>query len=302
MAVFFGRREKRDAFPYPFIPSNADSGSVSIRRVNLTRADGALQKVAIFASVNLLASITSMLPFNVFSGTGSNKRARPIPSWMADIGGQGHGTSDFLWQVVYCWGLRGNVVGRVVDRNPINGQPIVIDLAHPDDVSNTQDPSDPSVTTWRIHGKEVPNKDIWHRRVYPTPGTTLGLSPIALHAVTIGQGLYAQNFGAQWFLDGAHPSAILSNEGAQTSDQTTAKTVKDRFLAAVRGTREPVVLGGGWKYQQIQIAPGESQFLETQRYTAADPLLAALRTRLDEETALRARKGSHRHDSPAPDV
>jgi HK97 family phage portal protein len=47
---------------------------------------------------------------------------------------------------------------------------------------------------------------------------------------------------------------------------TEAKTVKERFLAAVHGTREPVVLGGGWDYKQIQIAANESQFLDTMKY------------------------------------
>jgi HK97 family phage portal protein len=41
-------------------------------------------------------------------------------------------------------------------------------------------------------------------------------------------------------------------------------------MAAIHGRREPAVLGGGWKYQQIQISPNESQFLETNNYTAAE--------------------------------
>jgi phage portal protein BeeE len=52
-------------------------------------------------------------------------------------------------------------------------------------------------------------------------------------------------------------------------DQTQAKVAKERFLAALRGTREPVVLGKGWKYQQVQVSPEESQFLATQGYTEA---------------------------------
>lgn len=270
MPIFTGGVERRDAFPYPAIPSNAQAGSSTIRSVSLTRADSALQKVAIWASVNLLASITSMLPFNVYRGAGADKQPVTIPRWLVDLGGEGHGTSDFLWQVVYCWGLRGNVVGQIVDRDPITGLPRSIDLKHPDLVQVVEDPTDRTKAAWRINGKTVPANQIWHRRVYPTPGRTLGLSPIAMHATTISEGLYAQNFGAQWFLDGAHPSSILTNDKSDEIDQITARTVKDRFLAAVRGSREPVVLGNGWKYQQIQIAAGESQFLETQRYTAAE--------------------------------
>jgi HK97 family phage portal protein len=265
----FSAAEKRDAFPYPVIPPNASAGSSSVRSVSLTRADAALQKVAIFASVNLLASLASMLPLKVYRGTGEAKQTIPTPKWLLDLGGQGHGTDDFLWQFMYCWGLRGNAMGIIVDRDPQTGSPRTIDLQHPDDVS-TQIGPDGIAIEWRIRGKAVPTRDVWHKRVYPTPGRTLGLSPIALHATTIQQGLYAQNFGAQWFLDGAHPSSILTNKNAREIDQTTAKTVKERFLAAVRGTREPVVLGSGWEYQQIQINPGESQFLETQGFTSAE--------------------------------
>lgn len=271
MGIFFNTSERRDAFPYPAIPPNAQAGSSgSVRSVSLARADAAMQKVAIFASVNLIASIASMLPINVFRGTGSNKTPLTPPKWLLDLGGQGHGTSDFLWQAMYSGCLRGNVIGRVVERNPQTGQPVTIDLQHPDDVAVQPCKDDPGGVEWRVRGTLVPTRDIWHRRIYPAPGRTLGLSPIALHAVTISEGLYAQNFGAQWFLDGAHPSAILTNDGAKEISQGDATTVKQRFIAAVRGTREPVVLAGGWKYQQIQIAAGESQFLETQGFTSAE--------------------------------
>lgn len=260
--------ERRDAFPYPVIPPNSEAGAVSVRRVSLSRADSAMQKVAIWAAVNLIASIGEMLPFNVYRGVGADRQRITTPSWLLDLGGKGYGTGDFIWQTLYCWGLRGNVYGVPVERDPRTGQPTTIDLAHPDDVQFVQDSTDPTKGKWMIRGKDAP--DVWHQRCYPTPGRVTGLSPIAMHAVTIAQGLYAQNFGAQWFLDGAHPSAILTNDKASEIDQSTATTVKQRFLAAVRGTREPVVLGGGWKYEQIQIAPAESQFLETQNLTSAE--------------------------------
>lgn len=268
----FTRTERRDAFPYPAIPPNSAAGSVSLRSVSLSRADAAMQKVAIYSSVDLIASLTAELfeSGGVFRGTGVDKAKITTPKWLLDIGGQGHGTGDWLWQLLYCWGLRGNGVGRTLERDPVSGQPRLIDLYHPDDVSVIQNVNDPNTVTWTVRGKEIPTRDVFHRRVNPVPGRTLGLSPIAMHAVTISQGLYAQNFGAQWFLDGAHPSAILTNDRATEIDQTTATTVKQRFLAAVRGTREPVVLGNGWKYEAIQIAPGESQFLETQKFTSAE--------------------------------
>jgi phage portal protein BeeE len=44
------------------------------------------------------------------------------------------------------------------------------------------------------------------------------------------------------------------------------RKAKDRFLASLFGSREPVVLGKGWKYEALQVTPEESQFLGTQNY------------------------------------
>jgi HK97 family phage portal protein len=93
------------------------------------------------------------------------------------------------------------------------------------------------------------------------------MSPIAQHALTIGTGIQALQFGYDWFNDGAHPSSLLTTEGNLKSEQ--ASEAKRRFVASIRG-REPAVLGNGWKYQTIQIAPNESQFLETNGYTSAE--------------------------------
>ena len=271
MSVFFGgsNTERRDAFPVPPIPPNSLAGGNSIRRVDLTDAESAMRKVAVFSAVNLLASIAGSLPMKVIRGEGKDRVKITTPSWLLDLGGTGHGTGDFIYQMVYSWGLRGNVVGLAGARDPRTGQPTLIDLQHPDDVKIQVLSEGPP--KWRIRGKEITdNSSVWHKRRYPVPGRIMGLSPIELHATTIGLGLAAMNFGAQWFADGAHPSSILTNDRVTQIDKSTATAVKERFMNAVRGTREPVVLGGGWKYQQIQIAPGESQFLETQKYTAAE--------------------------------
>ncbi len=97
----------------------------------------------------------------------------------------------------------------------------------------------------------------------------MGLSPISYLQTTLGLQATATRFGLQWFRDGAHPNALLMNSESQMSPEQ-AQTAKDRFLAALRGTREPVVLGKGWDYKALQIAPEESQFLETQNWSSAE--------------------------------
>ena len=76
-------------------------------------------------------------------------------------------------------------------------------------------------------------------------------------------GLNAEDFGNSFFEDGAHPTSLLTNDSQDEFSQEDAQTVKQKFMAAVHGSREPALLTGGWKYQAIQVNPTDSQFLGT---------------------------------------
>ncbi|MFF3643384.1 phage portal protein [Streptomyces sp. NPDC002564] len=264
MSFLLGRREQRGR-PTPFveqpIPPNSMQGG-GFARVDLSRTEASLQKLSVWACVNLVATIAETMPLQYFPRP---RESAPLPSWLADPGGDGHGLPDWTSQYVYSSMLRGNVYGIAAERDRLRGTPTQIALQHPDLV---QPYLEGGVVQWRANGTEVPEGDMWHRRYHPVPGRVLGLSPIELQALTIGTGISSLRFGASWFQDGGHPSAILSSE--QSLDPKQAATAKNRFMAAVFGRREPVVLGNGWKYQAIQIAPNESQFLETNGYTSAE--------------------------------
>jgi HK97 family phage portal protein len=119
-----------------------------------------------------------------------------------------------------------------------------------------------------VGGKIAPRQDlIVHDRVNPIPGRVLGMSPIQEHATAIGTSLAASKFGSQFFRDGAHPSALLTNTDAIDAEQ--AAVAKSRWLANFNGSREPAVLGKGWDYKPISITPEESQFLQTQGFSEA---------------------------------
>lgn len=260
-----GRRERRGVtFPSPPIPRNSELG-LGFSRIDLTATEASLQKISVWACVNLIATMAEVMPLSMYIGDDNNPAK--MPGWLADLGGDGHGTPDWLWQYVYSAMLRGNDVGLVGARDSRMGTPTQIVLQHPDLVRVRQDRTTGAVE-WRINGQHVDTDQVWHRRVHPVPGQVMGLSPIEMHALTIGTGIAALRFGASWFEDGAHPSGVLSSE--QRLDQGQAATAKQRFLEALRGRREPVVLGGGWKWAPIQIAPEESQFLETNQYTGTE--------------------------------
>lgn len=272
MSFLFGRPERRAASLSMFtdtsvIPPPSQAGTSP----QLSGMEASLQKVAVWACVNLCATMAEVMPLQTFTGDGPTRQKLPLTTWMADLGGDGHGLPDWLYQLVLSLMLRGNAYGLVpaAMRDQRMGTPTMIQLQHPDKVHPYVPPPPLDATPqWYVNGQQVPTSQMWHRRVHPIPGRLLGASPIEMHALTLGLSLSAMRFGARWFEDGAHPSAVLSTDAR--IDEKQARTAKERFLGAIRGTREPVVLGGGWKYSAIQIAPNESQFLETNQYTSAE--------------------------------
>lgn len=268
MSLFFREQSRRDWTEPPPIPLNSEVGRFGASRtVNLSSTESSMQKIAVAASVNLLANIVSMLPLKSYSGSGDVARQISTPKWMLDLAGDGHGTPDWLKQVIYSGGLRGNVYGLVAERDPNSGAPRQLPLQHPDDVSVRRD-SD-GRAEWYVNGTRVDSSRIWHRRWLPVPGSIRGASPIARHALTIGTGLAAEQFGAQFFTDGGHPTALFQNT-KQKLDPTQTATIKARIRSVLSGNREPLVLGADWDYKPLQVAPNESQFLETNSYTSAE--------------------------------
>lgn len=226
--------------------------------------ESALQSVAVGACIDLICSLASELPLDVFRGSGTERVQVTTPGYLQDPGGTGQGIEDWLYTLVQSWLYRGNAYGFIVEVAP-SGSPRQIDLLHPDDVSVILVDGNPQ---WWVSGKPVQRPEYFlHRRVNPVAGRLLGASVVERHATQIGVSLSATAFGDQWFSDGAHPSGLLVNASDITQEQAT--TVKQRWMNLFRGTREPAVLGKGWDWKPIQINPAESQFLETQRYSEA---------------------------------
>lgn len=272
MGLFFGPRrgaqdpaqEERSVFAPVMNPWAIGRDFSSI---NATLGETSLQSVAVRSTVDLIASLASELPVAVYTdGSDGKARKLSVPSNVLDPDGTGVGVEDWVYRLLMSWLMRGNAYGFEVEWDR-RGKPTLLDIVNPDNVSATMDAGRP---VWTVSGKQLEPEDaatFVHHRVNPLPGRVLGLSPIAAHATTIGISLTSAMFGNQWFTDGAHPTSMLTN--SEGLNETQADIAKQRFMAAMRGRREPLVLGKGWEYSALQINPDESQFLETQGFTEA---------------------------------
>ena len=156
--------------------------------------------------------------------------------------------------------LRGDVFGAKVAYDSL-GYPVQIELKSPATTSVQQGPDGRLV--YKFRGQLQQPGTVWHRSVFRGPGDLRGMSIMDFARRAIQLGLNAEEFANGFFEEGAHPSSLLLNDSTAKMSQKDATSVKQKFMAAVHNSREPAVLTGGWKYQQIQVNPTDSQFLGT---------------------------------------
>lgn len=271
MSVWGPRRKKPEARAagqsiwQPTFPFTYGQVGRTYEAIDPTQGEASLQSVAFSSGCDLIASIVSELPLAVYSGIGSKRKLRTTPGYLEDPAGDGHGRPDWVYQWIMSWLLRGNSFGNVIDQGP-TGMKRQVDVLHPDTVSVSVIEGRPS---WHVSGVEIPTDRFYHKRVNQVPGTLMGRSMVQSTADALGLSIATTRFGRGWFEDGGTPSGILKNELSDLGGSTDLRTVKDRFVAAMFGTREPLVLGRGWSYESVQVAPEESQFLETQGWSEA---------------------------------
>ena len=80
-------------------------------------ATSAAQSVAIRSTADLIASLGSELPINVWTEErGKRRKVTNIPGALDDPGGDERGREDWGYRLLWSWLLAGNAFGDVVDR------------------------------------------------------------------------------------------------------------------------------------------------------------------------------------------
>jgi HK97 family phage portal protein len=266
VGLFTGERERRNVFPEPPIPPfpGADMGGyVTVG----SKPDMAFQVPTVWACINLIAGSISSMPLETFrraSDPAAVPRRIPDPPLIVKPDDD-MTQSEWLHMLAVSLLARGNSIG-VIGRDPAL-YARTNHLLNPDMVKVDIDKDTGRITyTNRVTQKQIPTASVWHVRGLTLPGSRVGLSPISYAAATLGLDLSSRQFANGFFDGGGVPKAVLMND--QRINQEEARTLKDRVMSSFRG-REPIVLGLGTTYQQIQVKPEESQFLATQNANVA---------------------------------
>ncbi|GAA2681764.1 phage portal protein [Actinoplanes palleronii] len=228
--------------------------------------DSAARKVAVGSTIRLITNTGRTMPIHAFKGTGGETQELATPRILDDPDGTGRGIDDWVAQALWSLAARGNLMVHVLTMDGF-GRPETIEVMHPDLIVPDPDPTTGELWWRPAGGPRIPGRRVIHVRLFPVPGQVLGLSPIEQHAAAIGAGIAAEKFGSDFFGSGGHPTALLKSPSPLTQPQ--ADVVKSKFRIAAE-SREPVLLPDGITYEQIQVKPNESQFLDAQGYSSAE--------------------------------
>ena len=226
--------------------------------------DTALRHSAVWACLRLRADMVSTMPVDVYRRVGGVQVQLPKPPIMVNPGGDQVDWIEWLYSSQFDLDRAGNVFGLITQVNAL-GLPARIDLQPLSECTVLVQSGELS---YRIRGKSYTPDKVWHERQFTVSGMPVGLSPVAYAAWSIGEYLSVQEFALEWFGDGTIPAAMLRNT-AKTVNPTDAKTIKERFKAAVSG-RDLFVTGSDWEYQMIQADQASADWIEAKKYGITD--------------------------------
>lgn len=111
-------------------------------------------------------------------------------------------------------------------------------------------------------------QDMVHIPYMHLPGSLLGVHPLGVARTVVEAQLSADALARSNFQDGAFPSGKLTVKSALS--EIAAQKLKNQFVRATSGTREPVILTGDQDFEPLAVVAKDAQWIESRRWTAGD--------------------------------
>ena len=227
---------------------------------------GALAISTVMNCVKVLHNDITILPFAAYTGDRNGVRCT-IPAQPLIVTkpfGQGVAVGVGMGQIVASLALRGNSYLYVMTTDGL-GYPESVKVVHPDRVHVERDSQNRKV--FRIGQKTYSTEEVKHVSGVMLPGADVGMDPITYQRTTLGLAGDVNQYGANWFRNGATPSGVISAPGS--GDKKKAREVKEAWESdhsGVVNAHRPAVLFGGATWTALSVAPDNAQFLQTRAF------------------------------------
>ncbi|MCL2224591.1 MAG: phage portal protein [Defluviitaleaceae bacterium] len=252
----------------PFFFGRASSDVAVNERTALATAGG-------YACVRIISEAVAQLPLHLYKYEGNGALVEtghplsdilhtvPNPEMTSFIWREVLMSHILLWGNGYCQLIRDGT-GRIKHIYPL--LPNKMDVWRNDDgeiyYTYYRD-SDETRPHEKKGGITLRREDVLH-----IPGLSfdglVGYSPIALAKNAIGMAIAAEDYGANFFANGANPGGVLEHPST-LNDPTKIRTTWEAIYRG-KGAHRIAVLEDGLTFRQVGIPPDQAQFLETRRF------------------------------------
>lgn len=227
--------------------------------------DDALRIAAVVACVGMRSGAFAQLPIKGFDGAGpAGVSLEPQPELLQR---PSNVVVPSIWktQMSISRDIWGYSAGPILGVDAA-GYVSKVDWVCPDRIIGRQNAIGHPLV-WYLDGAPIDSSLVFHvPSRWVKPGEPLGMSPLEASGL-VELAKRAQDFGRDWFVNGAVPSAILFSD--TPLDGTQADDLLKKLTSRWR-RRQPGVLGSGLRYEQVSVNANESQFIETIRQVASD--------------------------------
>jgi len=227
---------------------------------------GALSIAAVYTANSILADAIATLPLRQYRTTTMGMRKEMAPSALVQNPFVEMSQLDWITQMQFSLGLRGNAYGIIIERDA-KGFARQVMPVHPDRVSIRRD-SQAGRLQYQMNGDILDLDDVYHVRGYSMPGSPVGLSPIEVLRTPFSNAMSADNFYGAFFGNSAQPGGLLRVPGDLDDDQ--ARQLAQQWMASHQGVGSahlPAVLSGGVEWVPLTVTPQDAQFLQGRQYS-----------------------------------
>lgn len=246
-----------------------DSGGYSGRTYagKTVTQDNAIQLTTVWACISLISdAVASAQPEVYTQGKDGTLTRRTNPAWV-DMPNTDMLPYEFRFASTVSALVDGNTFYYII-RTP-TGQVQELILLDPASVSVEFDTTGRRV--YHVNGEFVDRNHMLHVPGFVIPGEARAVSPIQAARQAIGLGMAAEQYGSEFFSNGASLSGVIEAPGALETNQ--AKVMAQSFMDNHKGLGKahlPGVLTGGATWKTVNVPPEQAQFLETRRYQTAE--------------------------------
>ncbi len=236
-------------------------------------SDTAVNLPAVYRAISLNAETIASLPLDVYQKTGSARVPHGDPVWLRNPN-KLQSLPEFVAATQVSLDIDGNAYWRKIssDRGQLGGIEVLPPASVEPEIISIEGVD--RLVFWVDDGTKrepVASSAVVHLRSMGLPGSLKGLSPIACARQTIGVGLAAERYGAQFFGNGATMSGLISHPGTPTAEQV--ENLKKQFMrrhGGIANSHAVGVLHGGATWTPLSVKPEEAQFLQSRKYTAVE--------------------------------